>query len=81
MSAGAPIDLRRTRPLSRVGGAGDALRGRAGAEATISTMPADHPRPHAGNAVVYALVVALLDLEQRRTRGKVRPPMPRRPHG
>lgn len=30
------------------------------------------------NAVVYALVVALLDLEQRRTGGKVRPPMRRR---
>jgi hypothetical protein len=27
------------------------------------------------NAVVLALVVALLDLEQRRARGKVRPPM------
>jgi len=34
------------------------------------------PRPT--NAVVYALVVALLDLEQRRERGKVRPPMIRR---
>jgi hypothetical protein len=32
---------------------------------------------HPANAVVYALVVAPLDLEQRRTRGKVRPPMRR----
>jgi hypothetical protein len=32
----------------------------------------------AANAVVLALVVALLDLEQRRTGGKVRPPMNRR---
>jgi hypothetical protein len=31
------------------------------------------PRP--SNAVVLALVVALLDLEQRRVRGKVRPQM------
>jgi hypothetical protein len=31
------------------------------------------------NTVVLALVVALLDLEQRRTRGKVRPPMRTRP--
>ena len=30
------------------------------------------------NAVVLALVVAILDLEQRRARGKVRPPMDRR---
>ena len=33
---------------------------------------------HACNAVVLALVLALLDLEQRRDRGKVRPPMIRR---
>jgi hypothetical protein len=35
-------------------------------------------RPHIANSVVYALVVALLGLEQRRTGGKVRPPMRRR---
>ena len=32
----------------------------------------------AANSVVLALVVALLDLEQRGARGKVRPPMTRR---
>lgn len=36
-----------------------------------------HPAP--GNAVVLALVVALLDLEQRRGRGKVRPAMDQEP--
>ena len=36
------------------------------------------PLPTAANAVVLALVVALLDLEQRGARGKVRPPMTRR---
>jgi hypothetical protein len=35
------------------------------------------PEPAPANSVVYALVVALLDLEQRRDRGKVRRPMAR----
>lgn len=39
--------------------------------------PRMQPEPAAANAVVYALVVALLDLEQRRDRGKVRRPMAR----
>jgi hypothetical protein len=30
---------------------------------------------HSANIVILAVVVALLDLEQRRDRGKVRPPM------
>ena len=34
--------------------------------------------PAAANSVVLALVVTLLDLEQRGARGKVRPPMDRR---
>jgi hypothetical protein len=40
--------------------------------------PIDRGASQVANAVVYALVVALLDLEQRRTGGKVRPPMDRR---
>jgi len=39
--------------------------------------PRMQPEPASANAVVYALVVALLDLEQRRDRGKVRRPMAR----
>lgn len=41
--------------------------------------PENRSRPRSANAVVLALVVALLDLEQRRDRGKVRRPMTRRP--
>jgi hypothetical protein len=37
-----------------------------------------HVGSGATNAVVLALVRALLDLEQRRTRGTVRPPMDER---
>jgi hypothetical protein len=38
---------------------------------------ARHVVSRPANAVIYALVVALLDLEQRRDRGKVRRPMAR----
>jgi hypothetical protein len=41
-----------------------------------ATFPS-HVVSRPANAVVYALVVALLDLEQRRDRGKVRRPMAR----
>ena len=41
--------------------------------------PENRSRPRSANVVVLALVVALLDLEQRRDRGKVRPPMARNP--
>ena len=41
--------------------------------------PKGRAEARSSNAVVLALVVALLDLEQRRDRGKVRPPMTRKP--
>jgi hypothetical protein len=49
----------------------------------MSDLPAvqysvGRPVPRAANAVVLALVVALLDLEQRGDRGKVRRPMIRK---
>jgi hypothetical protein len=40
-------------------------------------VPRTPLNPNAANTVVLALVVALLDLERRDTRGKVRPPMSR----
>jgi hypothetical protein len=43
-----------------------------------SAFPNDEKVSRLANAVVYALVVALLDLEQRRTGGKVRRPMTRK---
>jgi len=45
---------------------------------STSAFPKDQRVSRAANAVVLALVVALLDLEQRRTGGKVRRPMCRR---
>lgn len=51
---------------------GQAERAGAGSRALAA-----HAVARPANVVVLALVAALLDLEQRRDRGKVRPPMDR----
>jgi hypothetical protein len=56
--------------------------GRGMSEPTVSVSPSDARTPpdeHPKNTVMLALLAALLELEQRRDRGKVRRRMDRRP--
>lgn len=50
----------------------------AGPPTERAMTPRNLPTERPANSVVLALVLALLDLEQRDARGKVRPPMDRR---